>query len=159
MTTTGEGLPTQDLFDRIQSLSLATGLFDAVNTAEPKTPPGTGITCGIWVNRILPIDTSGLDTITIRLDFNVRIYSSLVIFPSDIIDPNIVRATSTLMDKFAQDLDLGGLAREIDFFGSYGVPMDAQAGYLAQPGGVVNRVMTITLPIIVNDVWKEALSG
>jgi hypothetical protein len=90
------------------------------------------------------------------MDLNVRIYSSLISIPNDAIDPNIVIATSTLFDKFANDFDLGGLARNIDFFGIHGTPMDAQAGYLAQQGGVVNRVMTITLPIIINDVWTES---
>ncbi len=149
-------LPVQDIFDAVQSFVLTTGFCDSVNTSEPLNPPGTGVICGIWVNKIGPTESSGLDKVSIRLELNVRLYTSLITIPSDIIDPNMLKACSGLMNAFVNDFDLTGLARQIDIFGNYGPGMDAQAGYLAQQGGVVNRVMTITLPIIVDDVWVEA---
>jgi hypothetical protein len=44
----------------------------------------------------------------------------------------------------------------VDLLGSAGAPLSAQAGYLNQDGRLF-RVMTLTLPIIVNDVWDQAV--
>lgn len=151
-----DNLPVQALFDATVSFVSKLGFCDSVNTSEPLNPPGTGIICGIWVDSIRPCESSGLDSVSVRLVLNVRLYTSLITIPSDVIDPNLLTATSGVMNELANNFDVSALARQIDIFGSYGQPMEAQAGYLAQQGGVVNRVMTITLPIIINDVWAES---
>ena len=37
------------LFDRVQSHAMTLALFESVNTHEPKSAPGSGIRCAIWV--------------------------------------------------------------------------------------------------------------
>lgn len=144
---------TQTLFDRMQSHALASGLFERVNTHEPKNPPGKGLTCSIWVDQIGP-DLSGLSATSPRVTFNVRIYQNMISEPQDAIDPNVLAACATLMDDYTGDFTLGGAVRTIDLLGAGGTPMQAQAGYINQAGQMM-RVMTISVPAIVNDSWTQ----
>jgi hypothetical protein len=43
----------------------------------------------------------------------------------------------------------------VDLLGQFGTPLSAQAGYVNQDGRLF-RIMTITLPLVVNDVWGQA---
>lgn len=150
-----DNLPTLALFNSVESFCLKSGLFDRVNTFAADEPPGNGVYAAIWADRLRPVDGSGLSFTSASVDFNIRIYSSVLTLPPDIIDPNIIQATSTLFGLLIDDLDLEGLARQIDIRGIYGVAMDARAGYMSHKDGSISRVMTIVLPIIVNDVWEE----
>jgi len=148
-------LPVVNLFDQIVSHALASGLFARVNSHEPKNAPGSGITCAIWVQQITPVaPASGLASTSARLAFTVRIYTSMLSEPQDAIDPEILAAVDTLLGLYSGDFSLGGYARNVDLLGSFGIPLSAVAGYLNQDGRLM-RVMDITLPIIVNDVWDQ----
>lgn len=147
-------LAITDIVDKVVSHALQTGLFEQVNQAEPKNAPGSGLTCAVWTDRIGFVRSSGLSTGSARLVFNVRIYSSLTARPEEWIDTSLMGAVDTLMAAYAGDFTLGGLVRHVDLLGAEGVPMEAQAGYLLVEGGEY-RVMTIVLPLIVNDLWTE----
>lgn len=142
------------VLNAIVSHALASGYFERVNQHEPESNPGSGLTAAVWVQDIRATQTSGLDVSSALLVFNVRLYTSMAQEPQDLIDPTLVQATSGLFDAYAGDFTLGGLVRAVDVRGVEGVPLDAKAGYLPQDG-VTYRVMTITLPIVVNDVWEE----
>jgi hypothetical protein len=132
-----------------------TGLFEKVNGHEPKNSPGSGLTAAVWVDTIDPVAlASGLAITSARVGVLVRIYTNMLQEPQDSIDPNIVAAVSILMGQYAGDFDLGGLVRNVDLLGQHGVPLRAQAGYLEQDKKLF-RVMTITVPLIVNDVWNQ----
>lgn len=143
------------LLDVIVGHAMAAGLFERVNTHEPKSAPGKGLRVAIWADRIEPVRSSGLDVTSARVVFNERVFSDMLQEPQDAIDPNIIRAVDTLMAAYSGDFDLGGNARHVDLLGAYGVPMSAQAAYVNQDQRLY-RVMTITLPIIVNDAWTQA---
>lgn len=144
------------ILDGITSHALATGLFDQVAGHEPKNPPGNGLTYAAWVQAIRPVPAaSGLAISSGRLEFNARLYSRYVQQPEDAIDPNLVAATDTLMTAYSGDFELGGNVRNIDLLGQTGTPLSAQAGYLTQ-GNATFRVITIVLPVIVNDLWSQA---
>jgi hypothetical protein len=142
----------------IESKASQTGLFEAVNGNEPFNPPATGgLTCAVWVNHIGPVPAgSGLTATTGRIEFNVRIYTSAVQQPLDAIDPQMVAAVDALLSAYSDDFQLGGEVRDIDLFGAHGTPLQAAAGYL-QMAGTTYRVYTITLPVIVNDLWAQAV--
>lgn len=149
-------LDIQGILAAIESHASASGLFEAVNGNEPFNPPATGgLTCAVWVNDIAPVGAaSGLIATTGRLEFNVRLYTSAVQQPLDAIDPALVAAVDALLTAYSGDFQLGGEVKEIDLLGSHGTPLRAQAGYLAM-AGTTYRVMTITLPVIVNDLWAQ----
>jgi hypothetical protein len=148
-------LDIRTILDAVESHALASGYFATVNGHEPKSPPVSGITCAVWVEQIGPArGGSGLDSTSSRLALYVRLYSSLMQQPADAIDPDLMTALDTLMAAYSGDFELDGLVRQVDLLGTYGEPLSARAGYLAEAGGEY-RVMTITLPLIVNDLWDQ----
>ncbi|MFD8233998.1 hypothetical protein ACFV20_19220 [Streptomyces sp. NPDC059696] len=149
-------LDIQTILDAVEDHASRSGYFSAINGHEPKSPPTSGITCAVWVEHIGPArGASGLDSTTARLALYVRLYSALVQQPVDAIDPDLMTALDALMGAYTNDFTLGGLVRNVDVRGQHGDPLSARAGYLAE-GGAEYRVMTITLPLIVNDLWTEA---
>lgn len=144
------------LTDAVTSHASASGHFETVNGHEPKNAPTTGgLTAAVWADRVTPLRSSGLDSVSVLLVFNVRIYGSAQSEPADAIDPNMLAAVDVLCAAYAGDFTLGGLVRSVDLLGSNGSPLSVQAGYLTQDG-VLYRVMTISVPVIVNDLWTEA---
>lgn len=145
------------IMDRAQSHAAASGLFDRpVGIHEPKNAPGRGLTCAIWVQRVGPVAArSGLATTSARVVLNVRLYMPMLHHPADETDPILVGATDTLMTAYSGDFTLGGAVAEVDLLGAYGVELDAVSGYLAQDSQMF-RIVTITLPLILNDQWPQA---
>jgi hypothetical protein len=90
------------------------------------------------------------------LTLQVRLYSSAVQEPRDAIDPNLIDAVSGLMAAYSGDFQLGGITgvRCVDLLGQSGTALSARAGYLEQDG-TVYRVLTITVPVILNDLWAQ----
>jgi hypothetical protein len=82
--------------------------------------------------------------------------------PQDAIDPNMLAAVTTLLNAYTGDFEfedpVSGLptadVRSIDLIGMYGRRMEAQSGYLNISNQMM-RVMTISLPVIVNDLWSQ----
>lgn len=147
-------LNVTDILDGVVSHALASGWFERVNQHEPKSAPGNGITAAVWADRIEPARASGLQKTSARVVFNVRIYSSMLQEPQDDIDPQIMLAVDDLMTAYSGDFELGGNVRNVDLLGMGGTPLSAQAGYI-NVSGTMYRVMTISLPVIVNDVWDQ----
>lgn len=147
---------SQAIVDVVASHALASGFFQSVNTHEPKSAPPNGApTCAIWANDIRPVQTSGLASTSVMVSLQVCIYSSFIQQPLDAIDPNIMIAVDALMEAYVGDFTLGGNARSVDVRGSSGEGLYARAGYVNIDNKIF-RVMTIFLPIIVNDVFVEA---
>jgi hypothetical protein len=148
-------LDIRTILDAVESHAMASGYFAQVNGHEPKSPPTSGITCAVWVEQIGPArGGSGLNSTSSRLALFVRLYSSLIQQPADAIDPDLMTALDTLMAAYSGDFTLGGLVRHVDLLGAYGDPLGARAGYLAE-GGAEYRVFTITLPLIVSNLWEQ----
>lgn len=148
-------LDARTILAAVEDHALTSGFFADVNGHEPMSPPVSGITCAVWVEQIGPArGGSSLNSTSARLALFVRLYSSLVQQPADAIDPDLMDALDWLMAAYSSDFTLGGLARQVDLLGQYGDPLSARAGYLAEAGSEF-RVMTITLPLIVNDLWNQ----
>lgn len=141
----------------IESHASASGWFESVNGHEPKSAPTVnGLTCAVWADRIRPVPTdSGLAATTGLVVFNARLYTSMLSEPQDAIDPNLLSATNALMVAYSGDFELGGNVRNIDLLGQTGFRLESQAGYITIDNKVY-RVMTITVPVIVNDMWGQA---
>lgn len=143
------------ILDGVVSHALATGHFERVNAHEPKSAPGNGLTAAVWAQSIGPVPAgSGLQMTSGLVVFNVRLYTPMISEPQDAIDPALITALDALFVAYSGDFELGGNVRCIDLLGQAGTPMQAQAGYLEQDRKIY-RVMTITLPVIVNDAWEQ----
>lgn len=144
------------LLDVTVSHALATGRFEQVNGHEPEHSPGTGLTGAVWAEDITPVRTSGLASTSVLLVLNVRLYMPMTSEPADAIDPAMTAAVDELCRAYVGSFTFGGLVRQVDVRGAHGVPLRARAGYLKFPdGGGQYRVYTITLPLVVNDLWDE----
>jgi len=146
---------TASILDQIVSHALASGWFERVNQHEPKSAPGNGLSCGVWLESLgPPRGGSGLSATSGRLVFSVRLYTSMLMEPADAIDPLLINACDALLTAYSGDFELGATVRAIDLLGMSGDPLSARAGYLGQDNKLY-RVLTITLPLIVNDLWAQ----
>ena len=144
------------IIDAVVGHAAATGRFEHVNQAEPLTAPQNGLTAAVWAQSIEPAPAgSGLAVTSIRVVLSVRVYTRMIREPRDAIDPAVVDAVDALMAAYSGDFTLGGVVRNVDLLGAHGQPMRADAGYQTQDGAPY-RVVTITLPLICNDVWEQA---
>lgn len=139
----------------VASIALKTGTFRSVNTHEPKAAPGSGLRLAIWADSIAPIPAaSGLASTSGYVVLNARAYGNMLMKPEDEIDPRLMTAATTLIAAFTADFTLGGLVRNIDLLGEYGTRVGAQAGYITV-GGTLYRIMTVTVPCVINDMWDQ----
>jgi hypothetical protein len=149
----------QDVFGQVESICQQIGRFEVVTKHEPKNSPPQGIYLAIWIDRIRPIKRSGLAATSGALCLRIRIYMPFQQQPYDLIDQDITTGVSELMGAFTGYFDFQSAdnIRGIDIFGGEGSGelFDAQAGYLEMDRKHY-RVMTIRLPIIINDMWTQA---
>ncbi len=144
------------IVDAVVSHASALGLFETVNGHEPKNAPGNGITCAVWAERVGPVPAaSGLQITTAYMVLNVRLYTSMTQQPYDGIDPAMLSALDALFTAYSGDFELGGRVRNVDLLGMFGDSLSSKAGYINQDR-TIYRVLTITLPLVVNDTWSQA---
>lgn len=144
------------IFSNVVSNAMQLGVFRRVNSHEPKAAPGSGLTYVVWVDQITPIGrASGLDATSGYVVLNGRIYGNAFLKPEDDLDPRILTAATTLIGQYSSGFTFGETVRNIDLLGEYGQRLGAQAGYVTI-GQTVYRVMTLTIPLVVNDMWTQA---
>jgi hypothetical protein len=149
-------LALADIIDAACSHAQTAGWFDTVNGHEPKRAPGLGVSASVWAQSLRPVSArSGLNATSALVVLNVRCMTPMLAEPQDDVDPNLFGAVDALMRAYTGDFDLGGLVSNVDLLGSYGPGLTAEAGYLNQDQ-VLYRVVTITLPLVVNDLWSQA---
>jgi hypothetical protein len=149
-------LNSRAIFAAVESHAETLAIFDRVGKHEPKNAPGNGLTCAIWAAPIRPIPAaSGLAAMSVRLELMVRIYNPMLQQPLDDIDPTVLDAVDALLGAYAGAFTLGGIVRDVDLLGQHGTSLSAVPGYLTQDSKLF-RVMDITLPLILNDLWNEA---
>lgn len=138
------------LFEALRSYAEQQGLFQAVATHEVINAPGNRLFCTINLVSIVPVTSSGLNSVSGKITFHVRVWSSALQRPYDNIDPEVLAAASALMGAFSGGFTLGGTVRDIDLFG-----LSAQAVYVDFEGKQF-RVIEISVPVVINDLWSEA---
>jgi hypothetical protein len=149
-----------DIIDKITSFELGLAIFDSVNLHEPKSAPGTGITCSVWCQSIKPVpEASGLASTSGVVLFACRIYMPFTSQPYDMIDPQVMSATTDTIGELSGNFDFGGDSgvRALDLLGMYGTSISATAGYV-EIDRKMFRIMTINIPVIVNDMWAQSVS-
>lgn len=152
------GFDPKAIVDAVASHAAASGHFDRVAKHEPKNVPGNGLSAAVWIQHLGPArGQSGLRTTSALLVLNVRVMSNMIQEPQDEIDPNILVAVSDLMGAYSGDFTLGGLVRNVDLLGQTGQTLQANAGYITISGqqGGMYRVMVISVPMVINDVWGQ----
>lgn len=145
----------RSLFAQLTSHAATLGLFDRIATHEPKNAPGNGLSIVFWAQEIQPVPSlSGLNSTTIRLQINARIYTNMLQEPQDSIDPNMVAAAATLLTEYSGNFTFGGLLYDVDLLGEHGEGLTATAGYVNQDQRLY-RVFEIVLPLIVDSAFNQ----
>jgi hypothetical protein len=148
-------LDVDGIIDGMVSDVASLGHFDRVNTHEPKSAPGRGLTAALWVQRVRAVArVSGLSTTSAYLLFQLRIYSDMLQEPQDGIDPNVIKAVDAVINEYNGDFRLNGTVMHVDILGQHGSPLGAEAGYLKQDNRLY-RIVDIALPMVVADVWTQ----
>jgi hypothetical protein len=143
------------LVSALESIAQQLGVFRSTNFHEPKSAPGSGLRLAIWVQSIEPIPlASGLSSTSGYVVCFARCYGNMLTKPEDEIDPRVMTAMTTLIGAYSADFTLGGTVRNIDLLGEYGQKLTAVAGYVTI-GGAMYRQMTLTVPVIINDMWTQ----
>jgi hypothetical protein len=141
-----------------------TGKFSRVNGHEYKHAPGAGLSATVWFDRMVPA-SSGMAATSVCVVMQVRIYapvqregqsSTVAMAAQDELDPEIMDAVSALCAAYAADFTLGDMVRSVDLRGGEsGVQLETASGY-ADIDRVLHRIVTITVPLVVNDLWPES---
>lgn len=148
------------VYNAVLSHVHASGEFGAVNGHEAASAPPAGApTASVWAAYLGPGPGSGLASTDALLVVNVRVYSPVMVQTreqADAMDPRLLAACSAVIGRLEGDLDLGGNARCVDVRGMSGRRLEAQAGYI-EVGGKLCRILDLTVPVIINEAWVEAV--
>jgi hypothetical protein len=151
-------IDTKEYIEAMASHAMTTGYFDHANQHEPKSNPGMGLHCAIWVQSLQPATGwSGLNSTSTVLVVAVRIYSNMLQEPQDAIDPNMMEAVDTLLAAYSGDFTLGGLVSYVDLLGQFGTALGGEAGYVQIGGGEgsMHRVFTIMVPLVLDNSYSQ----
>jgi hypothetical protein len=145
-----------DILNALISYVSRLGLFDKVQSHEPKSSPRNGLTAALWLQGMAPaLGQSGLGSTSLRVTWFLRIYQNFLSVPQDAIDPKVMKACAGVMAALTANFDLDiPQIRNIDLLGMTGPPMQAEAGYL-QVDRDIYRCMTLSIPIIVDDAFAQ----
>ncbi len=147
-------LAANAIIDALVSHAMTTGYFERVNQHEPKSAPGFGLTASVWNQSGGPVQSSGLSQTSGVVTFYVRLFTSMTSEPQDMIDPNLLDALDALLTAYSGDFTLDGLVRNVDLLGAESPGLSWVAGYV-DVGGTKYRCMTVTVPLIINDLWEQ----
>lgn len=142
------------IMDRLTSHASSTGVFGSVSGYEPAVYSDNDIDCAIFLDEIQPINGSGLASTSVAATFTVDIYANTLPEPYDETELKLVRALDILMTAYNGDFTLDGAIRGVDLFGLYTQGVLVTAEYIKNDTGLF-KVLTIRLPLIVNDVWDQ----
>lgn len=144
------------ILDQLVSHALTLGLFEVVNTSEPKAAPGWGLSYFLWLDQLDPVpQRSGLASTSVAMIWNGRIMGGAFSEPIDQVDPNMARASATLIGEYHGNYSLGGNVMAVDLLGIGPQRLNAKAGYI-NINNKFYRVSTITIPMLVDDVWAQS---
>lgn len=147
----------EDLRDAITSHVLACGHYDRVQEYEPKSAPGTGLTAAIFLSAMRPVPTSGLNSTSALIEFNVRSMMSMLTEPQERTDPVMAAGAMEITRRISADFTLDGLCRGVILLpgDQNGEPLRTEAGYVKIDGKMQRAFMTF-VPCVVNDVWSQS---
>lgn len=129
------------------------GCFDNVVTTEPANAVAGGVTASIILTRIGPDRAiSGLNITSAVVVFTVRIWRNKTVMPHYGIDLATMKAAEGLINSLHDDFTLGDDATCIKFLS--GENFGALSGLVVLDEGV-HRVIDVTIPIQVADVWPQ----
>lgn len=149
---TFDAAAAKDLYSALASHAKSLKVFARVNEHAPDNAPGNGVSVSIELAPWDPYPAgSGMDATTGKISFTFQIWSSWLQKPKDGIDPQVLGALADLVASLSGDITLTGQVRNIDLMG-----MHAEPGYVPDFEGKPFRVINLTVPIVINDMFTQA---
>jgi hypothetical protein len=141
------------ILDALSTFAMNSGYFELVINHEPRSTPQLEdqFVLSLTSGSLMPVQASGLNSISYRWQIDGRIYANADSEPADSIDPALVTAATSFLTSLAGGFSLGERLRMIDFYGAHGEQLTAQPGYYTY-GDETFRTMDIVIPLILNDV-------
>lgn len=135
----------------IESYLMKTGFFTGgVQLGEPsQAPQGTGLFAAITVRSIRPAHISLLQVSQLYV-LDIMLYRNMLAETAQETEQKLALAVQQVASNLLGDFDIGATIRNVDPGGVYGQPLTAQWGHVSL-GGVMHRVATMRLPLVVND--------
>ena len=151
-------LDTQAYMDALISHAGTTGHFASVNSVDiGSTPLNDDMIAVLWPRRIRALpQASGLNQTSISIEFTMRLIVTMNTDPLGQIDSRMIAAADSLMNAYSGDFTLGGLIAYVDLLGQHGAPMESQSGFLRINEDTQYRIVDITIPCVINDVWTQS---
>lgn len=135
----------------------ATGYFLSVTKHDWRSAPSEpGLVAAVIGQNITPLLSSGLASVSMRLEVIVRILLKPG-EPEDLIDFALLGGADAVMGAMISDSKIGitdGSVRCVDVLGSDGEPLRAECGWV-DIGQTQYRMCDVFIPILLNDVWNE----
>lgn len=151
------GLDIDVYLNQLRSHAARLGIFEHVVGHPPLNSPPNGVwvafewaTPGFKASRSSGLaSTSGIVTFTADIGKNVGTE------PQNDLDIDVGRAASALINAYSGDFDLGGNVRCVDLLGQESGGLTADPSWAKRDDGSVFRIATVTIPLIVNDVFGQ----
>lgn len=139
---------------RVLDVVSTTGKFKTVMSYEPLSAPTEDLSASVFIaNEFNPInETSGLAAADARLVIMVRIMRKAETPGNGDVDLDVLDAADAVMDALCGGITLGSTVRNIDVLGSSGQGLTITPGY-ATIDKTIFRLMDITVPVEINNVW------
>lgn len=139
----------------LSSFLKASNLFGDVRISEPKSPPVTGTkgktssAASVFMDDAEVVQRM-VDGATVERHLAiVRITAGFLDEPTGGAEAELAEKVNSTMSRIADDADLGGRIRVVDFGGIYGRPVRVRWGYI-NIGGTMFRSADIEVPMIVD---------
>lgn len=143
------------LFAQVEARAQTLGDIEQVIGHEPRSAPVSLPALAVWFNGLGPArGFSGLDATSVRCEFRGRVYLNGQAKDEDKNEQKLLYLAALVMGAFSGAFTLGGEAVAVDLLGAWGNPLDAQPGWLAHDSKEF-RVAEITVPVILDDVWRQ----
>jgi hypothetical protein len=136
------------LFSALTSALKQLAIFQKVDVGEPVSPPGNRLYCSLMLGPVRPA-SSGMNVTSGDVTFLIRIWSQAQQRPLEKIDPELLAATAKVMGALSGQFTLAGTVRNIAL-----MTMSAVPGWVELENEPY-RVMEITVPIVINDMFAQ----
>ena len=145
--------------DRLKTHAMTSGrLFKTVEAFPPRSAPAVeGVSLHFWLKSVAPIPArSSLSSVAVVVSFTAQMFVSDQQMPYAQNDVKLMAALDWYLGQLVGDFELGGLVEQVDVLGAYSPGVTCDAGWQTFDKGAQYRAFTITIPLVVDDLWTEA---
>jgi hypothetical protein len=150
------GLDAAGVLAALGTVFQTIGGIESVITSSGVAPPASGVSVQIYaIPPWKPLDKrSGLASVSMLTTWAARLVTPIGSPPADDLDMTLLSVYSAAMNTLVGGFTLNGQVEQLDLLGAYGTGMPMEPQFL-EMGGTVYRALTMTLSLVLDDVWVE----